>query len=359
MTKTPKDTTVAVLFGGQSAEHEVSIRSAENVRDALTAAGYSSVLIGIERTGIWRLAPDISLPSADWPHVAILPGGSGKIVSVEDGGKVVAAADVVFPVLHGPFGEDGTIQGLLKLANVAFVGPGVLASSTAMDKAAAKQLLHTAGIPVTKSLTLTEGDIPQFDTVKAELGMPVFVKPANMGSSVGVSKAHDAEEYEAAVAEAFKFDTKVLVEADAHGQELECAVLSLEDLAASAVAEIIPTNNSGFYSYDAKYIDDSGAQLQAPANIPKDLERRIREMSLAASRALDCEGMVRVDFFLKANGELLVNELNTIPGFTSISMYPKLWELSGIPPAELVTHLVRHAQARFAREQALKTDRMG
>jgi D-alanine-D-alanine ligase len=339
--------TVAMLFGGQSAEHDVSIQSARNVREALDAAGYDLILIGIDKQGCWRLASDIRTPEAVWPRVAMLPGGGGEIAVLE-GEQAALKADVVFPVLHGPHGEDGSLQGLLKLANVPFVGPGVLSSALCMDKQYAKQLLDAAGIPTAKALTFESDGVVDYAAAVLELGTPMFVKPANMGSSVGVSKVHDDAAYREALENAFAFDTKVLVESFVEGQEIECAVLSIDGgLQASLPGEIVPTSNDGFYSYDAKYIDDQGAKLLFPANLTAAVTRRVQEMSLAASRALGCEGMVRVDFFLKADGALLVNELNTIPGFTAISMFPKLWEASGIPPDKLVVHLIDHAVARF------------
>ncbi len=352
---------VLLLFGGESAEHEVSIHSAINVHRALDEAGYEIVLVGIDKQGVWRLAPAIQSPAiqspaADWPRVVMLPGGGGEIL-VLDGAQQRLRGDVVFPVLHGPQGEDGSLQGLLKLAKVAFVGPGVLASALCMDKVFAKQVLNAAGIPTVRALSFDRADVADFATVQHELGTPIFVKPANMGSSVGVSKVHDAAEYQAALETAFQYDTTVVVESFAEGQEIECAVLSLDGLQASLPGEIVPTSNDGFYSYDAKYLDDSGAKLIFPAHLSADVTEKVQELSLAASRALGCEGMVRVDFFLKASGELLINELNTIPGFTAISMYPKLWEVSGIPPKDLVVHLIEHAQRRFQREAQLHSDR--
>lgn len=349
--------TVVMLFGGQSAEHDVSIQSARNVREALEAAGYDLILIGIDRQGCWRLASDIRTPEAVWPRVAMHPGGGGEIAVLE-GEQAVLKADVVFPVLHGPLGEDGSLQGLLKLANVPFVGPGVLSSALCMDKQYAKQLLDAAGIPTAKALTFERDGVVDYAAAVLELGTPLFVKPANMGSSVGVSKVHDEAAYRDALDSAFAYDTKVLVESFVEGQEIECAVLSAEDgLRASLPGEIVPTSNDGFYSYDAKYIDDQGAKLLFPANLTAAVTRRVQEMSLAASRALGCEGMVRVDFFLKGDGALLVNELNTIPGFTAISMFPKLWGASGIPPDKLVVHLIDHAVARFQKESTLALDR--
>ncbi|GAB5467560.1 MAG: D-alanine--D-alanine ligase family protein [Rhodospirillales bacterium] len=352
---------VALLFGGQSAEHEVSIRSAGHVRDALLAADYRVELIAIEKHGVWRLAPEIAPPDPGWPRVALLPGSGGEIHTL-DGGAAPRPVDAVFPVLHGPHGEDGSLQGLLKLAKVAFVGSGVFASALCMDKDYAKQVLRAADLPTVQGLTLRHDSAPDYATVSAALGSPLFVKPANMGSSVGVSKVGDAAAYRAALASAFRYDSKVLVESFAEGREIECAVLALgdsllDDLAASKPGEIVPAGTHGFYSYDAKYLDDEGAALLVPADLPDGIARRVQKLSLAATRATGCEGLVRVDFFLKPDGELLINELNTIPGFTSISMYPKLWEASGIPPEKLVVHLIDHALARFERDRILASDR--
>ncbi len=226
-----------------------------------------------------------------------------------------------------------------------------------MDKEFSKHMLKAAGIPTVTTLSFErDNTVPYAEAVRG-LGSPLFVKPANMGSSVGVSKVHSEAEYDEALSSAYQYDTKVVVESFADGQEIECGVLSLDSLQASVPGEIVPTNNDGFYSYDAKYIDDKGAKLVFPANLPADLTRKVQDMSIAAARALGCEGMVRVDFFLKANGELLVNELNTIPGFTAISMYPKLWEVSGVPPEALVIHLINHARRRFDRESELQSGR--
>ncbi len=344
--------TVAMLFGGQSAEHEVSVQSGRNVHAALLEAGFPVVPIGIDEDGIWRLAPEVKLPEPDWPEVAMLPGRGGEILVLDESRKGIAV-DVVFPVLHGPNGEDGSVQGLLQLANVAFVGCGLFASALCMDKVFAKQQLQSAGIPTVKGLAFEREWAPSYEAVTAELGATLFVKPANMGSSVGVSKVEDAAGYEAALDRAFRHDRKLLVESFAEGREIECAVLSLESLRASAVGEIVPAGSHGFYSYDAKYLDAEGAKLIYPAALTNEQKECVQELALAAARATGCEGMVRVDFFLKADGSLLVNELNTIPGFTQISMYPKLWEISGVPPAKLVSHLVEHARSRFSRERQL------
>ena len=224
-----------------------------------------------------------------------------------------------------------------------------------MDKDVAKRLLQQAGIPVVDGLVVTRDNVIDFGAIEKSLGMPVFVKPANLGSSVGVGKAQNKAELDETIAQAFHYDDKILIEKDASGREIECAILSLDDLTASLPGEIAPAGTHGFYSYDAKYVDGDGAQLFVPADLPDDIREKIRALSISVSRTLCCEGMVRVDFFLKANGDLFVNEVNTIPGFTAISMYPKLWEASGMNPADLMTNLINHAQQRFDRQHQLGT----
>jgi D-alanine-D-alanine ligase len=315
---------VAVLFGGKSAEHEVSLRSAKNVIVALDPKKHEVTEIMIPKSGRWN-------------------------ISFEQMEKF----DVVFPVLHGPFGEDGTVQGLLKLANVPFVGPSVLCSAVGMDKDMAKRLLRNAGIPIGKFIAATKSEPVSFKAAKKLLGIPLFIKPANLGSSVGVYKVKNEKEFDAAVANAFAFDTKILIEEFIKGREVECAVLGNEDPRASVVGEIIPHHE--FYSYEAKYLDENGAGLDIPAKIPKKIEKKIQDIAIRTFKALACEGMSRVDCFLQDDGTVLVNEINTIPGFTSISMFPKLWEASGIPPKKLVDTLIALAIARFKRDTKLKT----
>ena len=380
---------VGILCGGKSAEHEISLLSARNVAAAIDREKFDVVMIGIDKSGRW-LMPDQAqflLDEADASQVRLNAGG-GKAVSMfpQGGGKmspvspgaVAGAVDVVFPVLHGPFGEDGTVQGLLKLANVPFVGPSVLGSAVAMDKDVAKRLLRDAGIPIAKFITLrkpsedaghkggqngegrggeggSDRSYSDFEHAKAELGMPVFIKPANLGSSVGVSKAKDRASFEAAVADAFQYDTKILIEEFVKGREVECAVLGNERPKASVLGEVTPKQE--FYSYEAKYLDEDGADLEVPAKVPMDVMKRAQKLAVRTFETLECEGMARVDFFLKEDGELVVNEVNTIPGFTKISMYPRLWEATGVQYSDLITMLIELAVERFEREQKLKTSR--
>jgi len=345
---------VGILFGGKSAEHEVSLQSAKNVFDFIDREKYEPVLIGIDKNGRWFLgggsASDFLLDTDDPRRIRLNPSGSPLSLFPQ-----IDAVDAVFPILHGPFGEDGTVQGLLKLAEIPFVGAGVLASAAGMDKDIMKRLLRDASLPIGKFRALrSEEQPPDFDEVGAALGVPFFVKPANMGSSVGVSKVRKPQEFLAALKTAFEYDTKVMIEEFIPGRELECSVLgSPSDAAASIPGEIKP--HLEFYSYEAKYIDEHGAALIIPADLPAETAVRVRELSLAVFKTLCCEGLARVDFFLKEDGSLFVNELNTMPGFTRISMYPKLWEASGLSYTKLIDRLIELAVQRFERESRLKT----
>lgn len=355
---------VGVLFGGESAEHEVSLQSARNVIEAIDPLRYEVVLIGIDRGGRWHLAESsrflldgsdprrIRLGPAD-RDVALVPGTRSDFVTL-DAGERLERLDVVFPVLHGPMGEDGTVQGLLRLAHMPFVGPDVLGSAIGMDKDVSKRLLRDAGIPIAPFLTVLRGDPPpDFDKVSRTLGRPLFVKPANMGSSVGVAKVSSAPELERALDEAFGFDHKVLLERFVRGREIECAVLGNEDPRASVPGEIVPRHE--FYSYEAKYLDDEGAELRIPADLDPETSDRVRDLAVRTFRTLCCEGMARVDLFLTEDDELLVNEINTIPGFTRISMYPKLWAATGVSYPELVDALLGFALERAERRSGLRS----
>jgi D-alanine-D-alanine ligase len=355
---------VGILFGGKSVEHEISLLSAKNVIDALDKNKYEPVLIGIDKSGRWLMNEPskfllnstnpklIALNKANSESVALAPQSEGKLTSLNSG-HLDKTVDVVFPILHGPFGEDGTIQGLLKLANVPFVGAGLLGSAVGMDKDVMKRLLREAGVPVPKFLVFRHNEQPEFDSATRVLGLPVFVKPANLGSSVGISKAKDKAGFGQAVVDAFRYDTKILIEEAVQGREIECAVLGNHDPIASVPGEIIP--NHEFYDYDAKYVDENGARLEAPAKLPEETIKHVQKLAIRTFKTLNCEGMGRVDMFLKADGTLLVNEINTIPGFTKISMYPRLWGLSGIPYTELIDRLIWLAIERFEREQKLQT----
>jgi D-alanine-D-alanine ligase len=354
---------VAVLFGGKSAEHEISLISARNIVEAMDKRKYQIVAIGIDKEGRWFLDEGQRLLGAREKRevkltrqslsTTVVPGARGSPMMPLTPRHALGKVDVVFPVLHGPFGEDGTVQGLLKLANVPFVGAGVLGSAVGMDKDVMKRLLRDARIPTVKFLSFERASEIHFAKVKRILGVPVFVKPANLGSSVGISKVSNNKQLSDALKEAFRYDNKILIEEGVHGREIECSVLGNEHPIVSVPGEIITPHE--FYSYDAKYIDEKGSRLVIPADLPKAVAKKVQEMAIRSFKALCCEGMARVDFFLRDDREVLVNEINTIPGFTKISMYPKLWEASGISYAELVDRLIQLALERFKREQNLRT----
>jgi D-alanine-D-alanine ligase len=363
-----KKVRVAILFGGKSAEHEISLLSAKNIVEAIDKKKYDVVLIGIDKKGQWYVTEDDRLlQKVESPRpikldrashaVALVPGKNRTPLVRLSARAEVGVLDVVFPVLHGPFGEDGTVQGLLKLANVPFVGAGVLGSAVAMDKDVMKRLLRDAGIRTARFLVLRHSAQSRIDfaSIERELGLPIFIKPANLGSSVGIHKVRDERQFGAAVRDAFQYDQKILVEEYIQGREIECSVLGNDDPIASVPGEIIPRHE--FYSYEAKYLDENGAVLEVPAKLPAPIAKEIQEISIKAFKALCCQGMARVDFFLRNNEEVIVNELNTIPGFTKISMYPKLWEASGISYTELIDRLIQLALERFKREQELKVSR--
>jgi len=291
-------------------------------------------------------------------NLALVPGKQVEQLVALSGEQTPGSLDVIFPVLHGPFGEDGTVQGLLKLANIAFVGAGVLGSAIGMDKDVMKRHLRDARIPIARFLVMNRYSSKEidFDDARDQLGLPLFVKPANLGSSVGIHKVKDREEFERAVRDALNYDNKILIEECIRGREIECSVLGNEDPIASVPGEILPRHE--FYSYEAKYLDENGAALEIPAKLPPATSERIRQLAIKTFSVLCCEGMARVDFFLRNDGEIIVNEINTIPGFTRISMYPKLWEATGISYSELIDKLIELAIERFEREKRLKTDRV-
>jgi D-alanine-D-alanine ligase len=349
---------VAILFGGRSAEHEVSLMSARNVLLALDPERYEPVLIGIDRAGQWALQPpELLLGPAPADHVTVREEAA-ILVPPHAGPAVQRAFDVVFPVLHGPMGEDGTVQGLLELANIPYVGAGVLGSAVGMDKDVMKRLLRDAGLPVVPFVAIRRWDHERAPAEVAarcaELGFPLFTKPANMGSSVGVRRVATANELDDALRFAFQFDTKVLAEAAMIGREIEVSVLGYTSPIASVPGEIIVRHADGFYSYDAKYIDETGAVLEIPARLDPPVAEAARRLAVRAFEVLECQGLARVDFFLRGS-ELAINEINTLPGFTAISMYPKLWEASGIPPRELVNRLIELAFERHRDRAALRT----
>ena len=347
-----KKITIGILFGGRSAEHEVSLNSAKNIISALDLEKYSPFLIKIKKDGSWVLLEDEN----EVCQVALLPSCQGNLLYIDapkDHSKTSIKLDVVFPVLHGTFGEDGTIQGLLKLAQVPFVGASVLGSAVGMDKVIMKRLLRDAGLASAEFLVAKKSATPSFEIVVSKLGMPCFIKPANLGSSVGVSKVKNESEYRQALDTAFEYDRKAIIEEFIDGREIECSVLGNESPIASLPGEVVTTHS--FYSYESKYLDENSVSFDIPAKISDEVLEQIQKLAVQVFTTLECEGLGRVDFFLKEDGSILVNEINTLPGFTSMSMYPKMWEALGVSSSELVDQLVELALERFAQEQELKT----
>ena len=359
-------TRVVVLFGGRSAEHEVSCMSARSVLDALDPERYEVVPIGVTKAGRWELMPGgpPALPAGhDGPLPEVEPASGHEVtLDQEPGAQALVGLDgsrttidVVFPVMHGPFGEDGSIQGFLEMAGVPYVGAGVLGSAVGMDKAVQKVLFAAAGIPVVEHEVVHEREWvedPAGVEARAErLGYPRFAKPAGLGSSVGITKVHGPQELRPAMEETFRFGRKALLERAVEGaREIECAVLGNDEPVASVAGEIVPKGHE-FYSYEAKYLDEQGSELLIPAPIPAGTLAEVQRLAVAAFRSIDGAGMARVDFFLAPGDRLFVNEVNTIPGFTSISMYPKLWEASGLSYSELVDRLIQLAIERHEAER--------
>ena len=345
---------LVVLFGGQSAEHEVSLVTARHVLAAIDADRYDIVPVAIAKDGRWINATDAALALATGPDA--LPDALPTTGTPTEPAIALAAATgeqvVVLPLLHGPLGEDGTVQGLLELAGVPYVGCGVLASALAMDKVMAKDMFLAKGIPQARHVAVHERDIDDATLARLEttLGYPMFVKPANMGSSVGVTKAHDIGELRVALDEALRYDEWLVVEETVVGREIECAVLGNLDPRASLPGEIRP--GAEFYDYDDKYRSGT-AELTIPADLPAKVTAALRALAIDAYQALGCEGMGRVDFFYEPHGRgLLVNEINTIPGFTPISMYPKMWEATGLAYPDLIDELIRLAIERYDRRSS-------
>ncbi|HYE95358.1 MAG TPA: D-alanine--D-alanine ligase family protein [Rubricoccaceae bacterium] len=355
---------VGLIYGGLSPEHEVSINSARNVFAALDPARYRVTPIWIDREGRWhidaspsRLMEGNDDAAEDRTALFSPADAESPILGRSDGATALEplALDVAFPMLHGKNGEDGRVQGLLETLGIPYVGPGVLSSAACMDKEITKRVLRDAGLPVVPFRLFRRGDRPTFEDVASALGRTLFVKPANTGSSVGISKVADAAAFNAALADAFAYDHKVLVEAAVTGREIECAVIGNEEPRASIPGEIVCT--AEFYTYDAKYLDADAARMEVPADLPDDVAERVRALAADAYLAMGCEGMTRVDFFVTADGAVLVNELNTIPGFTERSMFPVMWAHTGMPIGELVDTLIALALDRHARDARLKTTR--
>ncbi len=330
---------LVLLFGGKSGEHEVSVQSAKNIYHALDQDKYNVSLWGIDKEGHWGTVP-LDFAEKDLKQLKFTKNDSTLLAQLMD-----KKIDFVFPIIHGTYGEDGTMQGLLEILNIPYAGSGVLGSAIGMDKEVSRRLLKAAGIEVVPTLLLRKNSFEQnskeiLDQIEKVIRFPCFVKPANSGSSVGVYKVKKFDDLKRKILKAFNFDHKVLVERAVTARELECAVLGYHDFKASAVGEIIP--KAEFYTYEAKYIDDNGAALKLPADISPTLAEKIQKLSIRAAELLEIRGLARIDFFLdKNNDELYLNEVNTLPGFTQISMYPKLWEISGVSYSKLIDELIK------------------
>ncbi|WP_377641484.1 D-alanine--D-alanine ligase family protein [Oryzobacter terrae] len=368
MTKSPAEKIrIALVFGGRSSEHAVSCATAASVLEALDRDRYEVVPVGIAKDGHWVLAPDdpaafrltsehVPEVSTTAPSVIVPTSGADRTLVVHEPGqppRTLGEVDVIFPLLHGPFGEDGTLQGLLDLADVRYVGSGVTASATMMDKHVMKVLLASAGLPVGPYVAITDKEWRRDRAAAMEavhsLAWPVFVKPARAGSSMGITRVTEPDALEAAVEAAREHDPKVVVEAAVFGREIECGVLEGRDTdppRTSELGECIVVQNHDFYDFEAKYLSADDVRLECPADVPADVAVRIREMAVAAFDVAGCEGLARVDFFLTEAGEVVVNEVNTMPGFTPSSMYPRMWAASGLSYPELIDELVDLALAR-------------
>ncbi|NOT37555.1 MAG: D-alanine--D-alanine ligase [Saprospiraceae bacterium] len=361
-----KKINLGIIFGGRSTEHEISVRSARSIINAIDPDKYHITLIGIDKTGKWYInniqgflqaknllqaTPDEAVEN----EISIAKKDNFTGVVNISNNQSIQSLDVVFPILHGSFGEDGTIQGVLKALDLPFVGVDILASAVGMDKDFTKRLLRDAGIPIAKYLCVNKNNFKQysFEKIISILGNPVFIKPANAGSSVGVHKVSEESELESSLLDAFLYDNKILIEEAVIGKEVECAILGNEDPKASVLGEIVP--KSDFYSYESKYLNTSDTEMKIPADVDPIVAQNIRETAVKAFQCIGAEGLSRVDFFLRKDNTFVLNEINTMPGFTNISMYPKLWEATGIGYKELLDKLIVLALERHQRNMNLHT----
>ena len=356
---------LGIIFGGKSTEHEISLISAKNIINAADKKKYNIYPIGISKKGEFLIyvGNDYIIDSHDAKKVRLntngLPitfsfGQNRELIGILDQNFKIKL-DVIFPVLHGVSGEDGTIQGLLEMTNIPYVGANVLGSAIGMDKEITKIILKNSGIKIANFLTFNslERKKISFSQIVSRLGLPFFVKPVKTGSSVGVHKIKNRKDFDEGMKDAFGFDKRIIFEEAIIGREIECSVLGNENALVSLPGEVIPTHE--FYSYEAKYLDENGAKFVIPAKLPEPVIKNIQEIARKTFKLLGCEGMARVDGFLKENNEFILNEINTIPGFTAISMYPKLWEVSGISQKEMIDRLIQLAVERFNKEKAIKT----
>ncbi|PCI30639.1 MAG: D-alanine--D-alanine ligase A [SAR324 cluster bacterium] len=348
--------TIIVLCGGESSEHEVSLQSANSILNHIPKDKYQVIPVAINKTGQWVTGSPLIQNEQDPTNICLAPNLQPAVF--EEGKLNGVKIDAIFPIIHGTYGEDGCLQGLLQMSHVAYVGPGVLGSAVGMDKDIMKRLLIPAGINCAQHFVIYrwQENRPTYEEVAQELGEILFVKPCNLGSSVGISKCHNQQEYDQALQFAFQYDNKLLVEGFIQGQEIEVAVLGNENPKASIPGEVIP--GADFYSYDSKYIDSNATKTQIPAQLSSETTQKVQDIAIQSFRLLELAGLTRVDFFVEKNGKIWLNEVNTLPGFTSISMYPKLWEASGIPYPELIHQLIQLAIQRHQTEKELKRNRI-
>jgi len=353
---------ILILCGGQSVEHEISLVSAQNIISAIDQNLYNIIIIGISKQGEWQMfskenfflgidAKNIKLPQSKETVALTCINEQGYLINSK---KNKIPIHIAFPIIHGSYGEDGSIQGMLRMMNIPYIGCNHTSSAICMDKAICKTILRSANIPVANDIIVTQSNFSTLspDACIAKLGLPIFVKPARLGSSIGISKVENSKQLLPAIEQALNFDNKILLETSIIGREIECAILGNSDAKCSELGEIIVTDN--FYSYQAKYISKTAAKLQAPTKVTNNEKGQLQQIALNTFYALGCSGMARVDMFLTNKGEIFVNEVNTIPGFTAISMYPKLWELSGIDKYQLISKLIKAAQEQFAQEAKLQ-----
>lgn len=352
---------ILLICGGRSSEHEVSINSAKNIYKAIDKNKFETIIVGVSKQGTWYSLSEEQLMSTasvkdhdyDKSHCVTLMSYMNKAVLLEIESNIKHHIDCAFPIIHGTNGEDGTLQGLLKIAHIPFVGCDVLSSAICMDKEFMKQAMTSRGIPNSKYLVLHKSERYTFQEIKSALGVPFFIKPANAGSSVGVNKVKSESDFAEKIKDSFSYDHKVIAEEFIQGQELECSVLGLNASPKASVAGELVVKHE-FYSYEAKYLDAHGAEIIIPARIPADKMKELQALAIKAYQALNCDGLARVDFFLQPDGQLMVNELNTLPGFTQISMYPKMWEAAGLKYSDLISELVNLAFEKFELDSTKK-----
>ncbi len=348
---------VAILYGGKSVEHEISINSARNISEYIDRTLFEPVLIGISKSGKWYLTSEITPDITAGDPLSLDLTASPKEFRT-DGGQTFAV-DMIFPVLHGTDGEDGSVQGMLRALEIPFVGSGVLGSSLSMNKLYAKKLMQTVEVPVGRfvSYTAEEQDEVHFGRICESVGLPFMAKAANLGSSVGVFKVQDEKSFKDAVKEVFTYDHTLICEEFVEGRELECAIIGNDHVEASLPGEIVVSKEYEFYTYEAKYLDPDAAKIVVPADIPEDISDRIRDLSIRTYKILHCQDFARVDLFLRKDGGIMINEINTIPGFTNSSMFPMMWKERGISFTDLITRLIRLAEERYRKESEIVTSR--